>query len=159
MKKYLGVKLISAFPMNSTDAINRGFKVNVDSATIYNKVDGYQVTYEDGYESWSPKDVFEKAYRRIDNLTFGLAMEVLKLGKKITRSGWNGKGMFLFYLPTRNIPVKIMSDPALIKIAEENGGSLECLPSIRMKTTDNKILTGWLASMTDVFAEDWMIIE
>jgi hypothetical protein len=69
------------------------------------------------------------------------------------------KECFLFYLPAGNIPVKIMSDPSLIKIAEENGGSLECLPSIRMKTTDNKILTGWLASLTDIVAEDWQIIE
>jgi hypothetical protein len=162
MEKYLGVKLISAEPMLRSIGINEGLvRINSTDPSILDQ-EGYKIIYEGdgkGYTSWSPKEVFEKAYRRIDNLTFGLAIEALKLGKKITRSGWNGKGMFLFYLPAGNISVKIMSDPALIKIAEDNGGNIECLPSIRMKNADNKLLTGWLASMTDIFAEDWMIIE
>lgn len=44
--------------------------------------DGYYVVYEDGYESWSPKDVFEKAYRACDEMTFGLAVEAVKKGQK-----------------------------------------------------------------------------
>ena len=50
MKKYLGVKIIQAEPMFSTDK----------------EKEGYKVIYEDGYVSWSPKDVFEKAYRQIE---------------------------------------------------------------------------------------------
>lgn len=53
MEKYLGVKLIEAEPMNRIDPTDNSEEV------------GYRVKYEDGYESWSPKDVFEKAYRRI----------------------------------------------------------------------------------------------
>jgi hypothetical protein len=98
MEKYLGVKLISAEPMDSEDAeklLNREFE------TSYQHYLGYLVEYEDGYKSWSPKEAFEKAYRKIDNLTFGLAIEALKQGKKITRSGWNGKGMFFILSSSR----------------------------------------------------------
>jgi hypothetical protein len=43
-------------------------------------------------------------------------------------------------------------------LAEDNGGEIEALGSIRMLTSDKKILTGWLASQTDMLAEDWMIL-
>jgi len=93
------------------------------------------------------------------NLTFGQALEALKQGERITRAGWNGKGMWLFLLPAGKIPLKIVHDPALKAVVEANGGEIEALPSIRMKTADNKILTGWLASQSDMFAEDWLVLE
>lgn len=91
-------------------------------------------------------------------MNFGQAIEALKEGKKIAREGWNGKGMWLFLLPAGRIPLAIIHDPALKKVVEENGGEIEALASIRMKTADNKILTGWLASQTDILAEDWVIL-
>lgn len=57
MKKYIGTKQIEAEPMVAGDASNLGFKTNGNGG------EGYHVRYEDGYESWSPKDVFEKAYK------------------------------------------------------------------------------------------------
>ena len=74
MKKYLGVKIIQAEPMNKGEAFNRDL-VKVDTATelteeqfekLY-KTDGYKVVYGDDYISWSPKDVFEKAYKEVGN--------------------------------------------------------------------------------------------
>lgn len=95
MEKYLGVKIISAEPMSQDQFA--GAKNFRDLSKLSGGIDreGYKVVYEDGDVSWSPKEVFEKAYRRIDNLTFGLAIEALKLGKKVCRAGWNGKGMYL----------------------------------------------------------------
>lgn len=95
----------------------------------------------------------------MNNLNFGQALEALKAGRRITREGWNGKGMWLFLLPAGNIPAHIVHDPALKEIVEANGGTISALPSIRMKTADNKILTGWLASQSDMFAEDWIILN
>jgi hypothetical protein len=63
MEKYLGVKLIEAEPMGSYAAQTESLKVG--KFETGQSVDGYKVVYEDGYESWSPKDVFEKAYREI----------------------------------------------------------------------------------------------
>jgi len=45
------------------------------------------------------------------------------------------------------------------EFAEKNGGNAEVLPVITMKTADDKILMGWLASQTDILAEDWEIVE
>lgn len=92
--------------------------------------------------------------------TFGDAVEALKQGKKVCRTGWNGKGMFLFLLPAGRIPKAAIHDPALRKVLEDNGSDhFEALGSIRMKTADDKILTGWLASQTDILSEDWIIID
>jgi hypothetical protein len=93
------------------------------------------------------------------NQNFGKAIEALKQGKRIAREGWNGKGMFLFLLPTATVPTKAIHDPMLREVIEKEigGDTFEALGSIRMFTSDKKILTGWLASQTDMLSEDWVI--
>lgn len=61
MKKYLGVKIVEAEPMNEASFINNVKNEDVPQSCL--RREGYKVVYEDGYISWSPKDVFEKAYR------------------------------------------------------------------------------------------------
>lgn len=96
----------------------------------------------------------------IEKLNFGQAIEALKEGKKVSRIGWNGKKMFLFLLPAGTIPKQAIHDPKLKEILENNGKDhFEALGSIRMKTADDKILTGWLASQTDMLAEDWCVVD
>lgn len=92
------------------------------------------------------------------NLNFGQALEALKAGRRVSRSGWNGKGMYLWVLPATDVPLAWIKEPHLKQIAEANGGTVECLASIRMKTADGKVLTGWLASQSDMFANDWEIL-
>ena len=96
-----------------------------------------------------------------ENLNFGQAIEALKKGKRIARQGWNGKGMFLFLLPAGTVPTKVIYDPALRAVIESEVGreTFEALGSIRMFTADKKILTGWLASQTDILSEDWQILD
>lgn len=75
MKKYLGVKVVSATPQfkcirnvaYSNENVDVLYLENVDDVenNLYNINDGYKVIYEDGYTSWSPKDVFEKAYKEV----------------------------------------------------------------------------------------------
>lgn len=152
MEKYLGVKLIEAEPQSQDQAA--GAKNFGDLSKLSGGVDreGYKVVYEGGYISWSPKDVFEKAYRRIDNLTFGLVIEALKQGKKVAREGWNGKNMFLEMVSHR------ISKNQKGLIYDVAGNEYEELPWIGMKTVDNKFVP-WLASQTDMLAEDWIIVE
>jgi hypothetical protein len=71
-------------------------------------------------------------------LTFGAAVEVLKAGKRVARAGWNGKGMWL-------------------ELQRPDAHSKMSLPYIYMKTADDKLVP-WLASQTDVLAEDWQIV-
>ena len=92
----------------------------------------------------------------------GYAVQALKSGKRVRRAGWNGKGMFLFLLPAGDaIPTRVIHDLALRAVIEsEVGGyTFDALGSVRMFTADKKVLTGWLASQTDLLAEDWEILE
>src|SRR5574343_85712 len=99
--------------------------------------------------------------KMVENQNFGQAIEALKQGKRVARQGWNGKGMFLFLLPAGTVPTKAIHDPALREVIEQEigGETFEALGSIRMFTADKKILTGWLASQTDMLAEDWTILD
>lgn len=94
-----------------------------------------------------------------DNLNFGDAIKALKEGKKVTRKGWTGKNMWLWLKPSATIKSEWCKDPMLKEIVDANGGEAEALGTICMKTADNKILTGWLASQTDMLCEDWMVVE
>lgn len=88
-----------------------------------------------------------------NNLTFGEALVALKAGKKVSRAGWNGKGMFLFLVPGSTFKV---SRAPLLGIYTE-GTEINYCPHIDMKTADEKVVP-WLASQTDVLAEDWNIL-
>ena len=94
-------------------------------------------------------------------MDFGKAIEALKQGKKVTRKGWNGKGMFLWLKPAANIPAEICHDPVLKQLVEKNGGEILALGTICMFTHDSTgrqaILTGWLASQSDILLEDWEV--
>lgn len=59
--KYIGIKFVDAVPMGAADAEKKGYR------TSGNTGDGYEVTYEDGYKSWCPKDVFEKHNYTVKN--------------------------------------------------------------------------------------------
>ena len=91
-------------------------------------------------------------------MNFGQAIEALKEGKKVSRTGWNGKNMYLWLKPPTIIKSDWCKDPMLKDIVDNNGGEMEALGTICMKTADNKILTGWLASQTDMLSEDWVIL-
>lgn len=145
MKKYIGTKMIEAKPMNRGDYNKyRGWTIPKDENP---SDEGYLVKYSDGYESWSPKKQFEEAYRDCMGMTFGIALELLKKGCKVAREGWNGKGMFLFLV----FPEQIVTNADVeINSARE---------SIAMRTADSSIVVGWLASQTDMLAEDWVVVE
>ncbi len=61
MKKYIGIKTVNATPAWRIDG--KVYLKDEAVPKVMNREDGYKVVYEDGYESWSPKDVFEKAYK------------------------------------------------------------------------------------------------
>lgn len=80
---------------------------------------------------------------------FGAAIKFLKEGKKVSRTGWNGKGMYLYYVPANYYP-------AVTDIAKEEFGDMVPYGAyIAMKTTQGNVVP-WLASQTDVLAEDWV---
>lgn len=70
-------------------------------------------------------------------MTFGEALALLKEGHRVSREGWNGKGMWL-------------------ELQRPDAYSKMSLPYIFMKTADGHQVP-WLASQTDMLAEDWRI--
>lgn len=166
MQLYLGVKIVSATPMSRADYnMYRGW----DLPENENGEDpGYLVEYMDGgkpndprhegYISWCPEEQFQRANRQVDGMTFGHAIEAMKSGRKVARKGWNGKGMWVIYVPgTENAEMKEGS-------AYKNAGIDRCdiLPHFDMWTINAEgrraMLPGWVASQSDMAAEDWQIV-
>ena len=98
------------------------------------------------------------------NLKFGDAIEALKAGKKITRSGWNGKGMWIVLMPALYLPPFNSQEPGA-KVNDRTakhigeGAPLDCQPYIVMWTAAQQWQPGWLASQADILAEDWEILN
>lgn len=87
-------------------------------------------------------------------LTFGNAIEQLKLGKTVARQGWNGKGMFLFVVKGATVTEAIedcYGDPA-------KKGVHTALDAIYMHTVQGDLVP-WLASQTDMLSEDWQVVN
>lgn len=76
-------------------------------------------------------------------MDFGKALEELRAGKRVARSGWNGKNMFLF----------LIQEWTYTDGKQDNYPNL---PFIAMKTADDKVVP-WLASQTDILAIDWAV--
>lgn len=175
MNTYIGTKVILAKPMTRLEYNGyRGWPLpanenGADAGMLVEYVDGGTPNdpRHEGYISWSPMDVFHRAYRPVNGMTFGLALEALKTGRKVCRSGWNGKGMWLSLSSSqgnalasaRNIPADAFWSENNRAYAQERGGFATVLPCITMKTATGEILMGWLASQTDMLAEDWEIVE
>jgi hypothetical protein len=87
-------------------------------------------------------------------MNFGDALAALKHGRRVAREGWNGKGMFLFLVPGSTFKV---SRPPLLGIYAE-GTEINYHAHIDMKTAQDTVVP-WLASQTDVLAEDWTIVD
>lgn len=149
-QQYIGTKLINAVAMTRAEYnIFRGWQLpddeNGDDA-------GYLVEYLDGgkpntqqyagYVSWSPKEQFDKAYRLTDGMTFGLALEALQQGKRVARTGWNGVGLWLEYIPATGV------DLAFIRMSYP----------VNSRAYPEGARVPWLASQTDMLATDWVVV-
>jgi hypothetical protein len=234
MKKYIGTKQIEAEPMTRGDAWEKHLLREKPSTENFND-EGYYVRYEDGYESWSPKDTFEKAYKiadtfldrlhiemrdlyekmdklspfiesgkidevvtdkyqnyllrlqhrimsryinvleccigRLDGspeaplhqMSFGDAIEILKQGGAIRRSGWNGKGLMVF----KQIPAHIESDiiPKMQSLPQsakdlilKGKGFIDYTSQCLIYNENTGRADSWVPSISDIFADDWEIV-
>ena len=90
-------------------------------------------------------------------MNFGQAIEELKAGKLVARAGWNGKGMFLVYVPGSHVRAYHGTPYARSEITDDLG-EVTINPHIDMKTATGEMQPGWLASQTDMLAEDWEVV-
>lgn len=155
-RTYIGTKVVKGTPMTRGDYNKlRGWTMPAGE----NPADaGYLVEYMDGgaanhpdyehYISWSPADVFEKAYLPVgDGMTFGQALDLLKSGSRLRRAGWNGAGQFVF----------MMEQNGQAYVFKGEHDPLELAPVLALKNAQNVVQPGWVPSQGDLFAADWQI--
>lgn len=157
LPEYQSIKVVGAAKIASITGTAIGLSLNKSIVEIevgrawvarhQPEVGGYFVRYEDGYESFSPAEAFEKGYLALADaglaatygVSFGIAIELLKEGDRVARKGWNGKGMWL-------------------ELQRPDEHSKMSLPYIFMRTADGQNVP-WLASQTDMLSEDWVIVK
>lgn len=112
-------------------------------------------------------DIFEKTYDKADDssvMGFGDAIEVLKQGGTVRRSGWNGKGLMVF----KQVPAHIESDiiPKMQSLSQSakdlilrSKGFIDYTSQCLIYNENNGRADSWAPSISDVFAEDWEIVE
>lgn len=169
MKQYIGTKIIKAKPATNIESAAIKSRCDVEAVReeyVKAKIperEGYHVVYADDYESWSPKDVFEAAYRPCENMTFGLAIEALKKGHKVARKGWNGQGMWLYLSSGSKVfytDLKEETKKGLRGNRCVDGNGFATINShIDMSAADGSVVIGWSPSQTDILAEDWYIVD
>ena len=83
MKRYTGTKTIKAMPMTMGEAYERKFlKEGVKPSECETCKAGYLVEYEDGYQSWCPAEIFEKAYKPSETALDRLRIEYSELRER-----------------------------------------------------------------------------
>lgn len=96
----------------------------------------------------------------IHTFNFGEAIRNLKLGKKVARKGWNGKGMFLILEPGSIVPIENIKNTVEKEYFSSTDKQIVTVcPHIDMKAADGSLVIGWLASQTDMLADDWVIVD
>ena len=100
-------------------------------------------------------------------MNFSQALESLKLGSKIQREGWNGKGMYLTLVQGYSVNGHLKAAAVDSEVEGETQGKAgQMLSHIVMKTAGDSYYWGegysdyvpWLANQTDILAEDWNIL-
>lgn len=138
----------------------------------------YTESPEDTYPKWMSKAEFERdcyepceaaccadedepcgcgceegaTFGPVENMTFGEALEAVKHGARIAREGWNGKGMYVFLAKDPEFRTE-----ADISEFEEYGAEVSDL--LVLRTAQGTLQPGWLATQSDMLAEDWKIVE
>lgn len=99
-------------------------------------------------------------------MNFGQAIEALKSGQRVSRDGWNGRNMWLAYMPPVDIAAEDVNDrtrahlagaPDVEKLVDREGLSVGGY--IVMWTAQGLWQPGWLASQADMMAEDWFVVS
>lgn len=104
------------------------------------------------------------ANTNITRFSFGFALDALKDGHKVTRAGWNGKGQFVVYMSALYLPPyntqgteRKVNDRTAKWIGEDK--PLDSQPYFALYNAQGKWQPGWVPSISDCLADDWMIAQ
>ena len=113
----------------------------------------FEITYED----ISMKEVAPDNDDWKSNRNFSDALRFLKLGEKMSRSGWNGKGMYVFYRKgIENVPIS--NEITANELGKAIGETMTIKPHFWIKNVDGTY-SNWVPSINDLLSEDWEIVE
>ena len=155
MKQYIVTEVVKAWPAYQCN--RKGYLpkyVSVDGVIPPGSEpeEGYQAECSDGIVRWFPKDRFEAMYREAKDMSFGMAIEAMKKGKRVARAGWNGKGMYVFLAD--GVEFSTMAD-----MSEFGEDEVYVSDTLVLRTAQKTLQPGWLASQSDMLADDWYIVE
>lgn len=96
-------------------------------------------------------------------MDFGKAIANIKAGKKVAREHWNGKGMFVF-LKAGSVDRSRCGQTHISGVPDRlfetgDAGTVTRMPCVVMRAADGSLVEGWLASQTDMLAEDWVLVD
>jgi hypothetical protein len=90
-------------------------------------------------------------------MNFSEALNLVKSGKRISRSGWNGKGMYVAYQAGYPNGIAINANTSRA-IGQPEGTVCKFLPYLMMRTAGGEFVP-WLISQTDALADDWGLVD
>ena len=140
--------------MNNSDKLAEDY-----IKTVVEQKEGNNFTSEDMKNSFLSGAKSKEKLQDGQEGTFGQAIGSLKLGLKVCRKGWNGKGMWLWLKQECKVKSEWCHDPALKEIADKNGGEIYAGGCICLKTAHDTIQSGWTASQEDILATDWILFK
>lgn len=144
------ITLFIHMPDDSTEVL---YNTKVD-----NKIEYIKQTYDDNLIHNNCKEIYIQDVHistMDDTMDLGAAIVIMRdENKKVARKGWNGKGMFLYYVPSGAYAPRTEVAKTLVN----KNGLVEYGAYIAMKTAQGNVVP-WLASQTDLLAEDWCVVE
>ena len=101
-------------------------------------------------------DLYRKSQiEHTDTFDFGTALTLVKLGDKLQRKGWNGSGMYIYYVPAASYPAQRNSKATMA--GEFVDDMVPYREYLALKTAQGDVST-WAPSVSDALAEDWQVV-
>lgn len=127
-------------------------------------VGDYIITGVHGEQYPCKPDIFEETYKLAwpseTDLDFSSALVYLRQGLRLSRSGWNGKGQYIYMTNGNNVTYRYLKENTrkMIINSFDKDDSVEIMPHIDMKNAQNKLIIGWAPTQTDMLSNDWYIV-
>lgn len=143
-----------AEPMTYGEFVDR---YGSNSFTDFNRDrDGYARRMHAGDMDFVEKDTFEHIYSRCVQMPFSRALDLVKVGNRVTRQDWMDRGMFIVY--QKGYPEGISCNKQTADAwGLKEGDLFKCNPYLQIRQADGSH-SMWTPSMDDLMAEDWMLL-
>ena len=116
--------------------------------------EGYVFIGDNKYPEFMEKEKFDKRFQSAKAISFSIALDALKRGGRIAREGWNGKGMYVFLADD----LEFRTEADISECYDKEDG-VEVSEVMILRTAQGTFQPGWLATQSDILANDWYVLE